>query len=162
VNRTSIGTVGLVATRPLVVGHLGNTLAAFAQCRAAGVDGVELDVRRGRDGTLVVHHNPVIDGVGAIAGLGRDALPEGVPLLEDVLWECADLVVNVEVKNLPIDRDYDPTEEIVGLVVATVDACRMRDRVVVSSFSLPTIDAVREANPGLPTATWSSGCTRPA
>ena len=59
--------------RPLVLGHRGashacpeNTLAAFAQARAFGADGVELDVRRTADDRLVVHHDPHVDGFGLI------------------------------------------------------------------------------------------------
>ena len=136
---------------PIVLGHLGNTLDAFARCRAAGVDGVELDVRRAADNTLAVHHDAVIEGVGPIVGLRRADLPTHVPTLEQVLHECAGLVVNIEIKNLPVDPDYDPTEEIVGLVLGAVDETGLRD-VIISSFSLATLDAVRAADPSMPTA----------
>ena len=43
-----------------------NTLAAFAQARELGADGVELDVRRTADGVLIVHHDPESTGVGLI------------------------------------------------------------------------------------------------
>lgn len=138
--------------RPLILGHCGNTLAAFAASRAAGADGVELDVRRGADGTLVVHHDVSIEGVGPIAGLTRDRLPGNVPTLGDALRECSGLIVNVEIKNLPIDSDYDPTEELADLAVtAVVDAAAV-STVIVSSFSLATLDAVRAAAPAIRTA----------
>ena len=51
--------------RPLVLAHRGarrrapeNTLEAYAVARDLGADGVELDVRRTRDGALVLHHDP--------------------------------------------------------------------------------------------------------
>lgn len=138
--------------RPLVLGHLGNTLEAFARCRAAGADGVELDVRRGRDGTLAVHHDATIEGVGRVVDLTRADLPAHVPTLAQVLRQCAGLTVNVEIKNLPIDPDYDPTEEIVGLVLEAIYAHGEPERVIVSSFSLATIDAMRAAVPELRTA----------
>src|SRR5258708_2874221 len=119
--------------RPLVLGHLGNTLDAFARSRAAGADGVELDVRRAADGTLAVHHDPIIEGVGKIRDLPGDQLPAHVPTLEQALRECAGLTINVEIKNLPVDPDYDPTEEIVGLVLAAVDAAGAGAEVIVSS-----------------------------
>ena len=135
-----------------MLGHLGNTLGAFARSRAAGADGVELDVRRAGDGALVVHHDPIIEGVGAIVELSRDLLPPGVALLEDALRECSGMTVNVEIKNLPIDPDYDPTEEIVGLVLAAVYAAGAGERVIVSSFSLASIDAARAVAPATRTA----------
>jgi len=142
----------MAATAPLILGHLGNTLEAFARCRSAGVDGVELDVRRAGEGTLAVHHDAAIDGVGRIVDLTGAELPEHVPTLAQVLRECAGLTVNVEIKNLPVDPDYDPTEEIVGLVLAAIDADGSAGNVIVSSFSLATIDAVHAVAPSMRTA----------
>lgn len=52
-----------------VLGHRGaperfleNTLESFRAAMALGADGVELDVRRTRDGRLVVHHDPCLPG----------------------------------------------------------------------------------------------------
>lgn len=142
----------MAPSRPLVLGHLGNTLEAFARCRAAGADGVELDVRRAGDGTLAVHHDATIGGVGRIVDLTAADLPAQVPTLGQVLRECAGLTVNIEIKNLPLDPDYDPTEEIVGLVLRAIEADGDHAGVIVSSFSLATIDAVRSAAPALRTA----------
>ncbi len=51
-----------------IEGHRGargllpeNTLPAFEHAIALGVDGLEFDVGMSRDGTLVVHHDPVLD-----------------------------------------------------------------------------------------------------
>lgn len=56
------------STRPRIVGHRGasgleppNTAAAIQRAIELGVDGVELDVRRTRDGTLMLFHDPVLD-----------------------------------------------------------------------------------------------------
>jgi glycerophosphoryl diester phosphodiesterase len=53
----------------MIVAHRGaskraheNTLEAFEQAVALGVDMIELDVRKTSDGTLVVFHDPVIAG----------------------------------------------------------------------------------------------------
>src|SRR5690349_14919661 len=50
--------------KPLNIAHRGgaqlmpeNTLAAFADARARGCDGAELDVQLTRDGVVVVHHD---------------------------------------------------------------------------------------------------------
>ncbi len=52
------------AGRPLIVGHRGakglapeNTLAAFKVAAELGIDGVEFDVQRTRDGHLIVFHD---------------------------------------------------------------------------------------------------------
>jgi glycerophosphoryl diester phosphodiesterase len=142
----------MASSGPLVLGHLGNTLEAFARCRAAGVDGVELDVRRAGDGSLAVHHDATIEGIGPISDLTSAGLPDHVPTLGQALRECAGLTVNIEIKNLPVDPDYDPTEEIVRLVLAAIGADGEPGRMIVSSFSLATIDAVRVSAPAVRTA----------
>jgi glycerophosphoryl diester phosphodiesterase len=126
----------------LVLGHLGNTLDAFAQVRASGADGVEFDVRRATDGSLVVHHDPL-----------PPVVPADAPSLAAALAVCAGMVANVELKNLPIDPDYDPTEEIVSLALSALDELGWpAEHLIVSSFSLATIDACRRGNPTVATA----------
>ena len=56
-------------TRPLICAHRGasadlddNSVAAFEAAIAAGADLVETDIRRGRDGTLVLAHDPLGPG----------------------------------------------------------------------------------------------------
>ncbi len=57
--------------KPLLIGHRGapsmapeNTMASFRAALDAGLDGLEIDVHRTRDGVLAVHHDPVtVDGV---------------------------------------------------------------------------------------------------
>jgi glycerophosphoryl diester phosphodiesterase len=126
-----------------------NTLAAFAEARLLGADGVELDVRLSADQALVVHHDPVLEGGGVIAELGVGDLPESVPLLAEALAVCEGMVVNVEIKNLPHEPGFDPSELIAGLVAATVVEAGWVDQVLVSSFSTATLDAVRVADPRL-------------
>ena len=53
------------AHRGLHTSEIENTVAAFVEAKAVGVHGVELDVRRTKDGALVVHHDATISGVGA-------------------------------------------------------------------------------------------------
>lgn len=62
----------------MIVAHRGaskraheNTLEAFEQAVALGVDMVELDVRKTADGTLVVFHDPGIAGASAAEPLSR-------------------------------------------------------------------------------------------
>jgi glycerophosphoryl diester phosphodiesterase len=106
--------------RPLVIAHRGasgyeleNSIAAFRAAAARGADAVELDVYAAADGTLVVHHDPALEGDRPIAGLtGRDirntrlANGEPVPTLDDALAAVdARLAVFVEVKALPSRDD---------------------------------------------------------
>jgi glycerophosphoryl diester phosphodiesterase len=144
-----------------VLGHRGaprvapeNTLDAFAVAAALGADGVELDVHRTADGELVVHHDAVAPGLGVLAEHTlveiRRARPT-VPTLEEVLDACAGLHVNVEVKNLPGDADYDPDDRVAIAVVDLLRARDDRDDVLVSSFNLASIDRVRALAPELPT-----------
>lgn len=150
----------------LVIGHRGasqaypeNTLAAFRGAIGQGADGVELDVRRTSDGALAVHHDDALADGRVIVELSRTDLPVDVPVLADSLDVCASLaVVNIEIKNWPDDRDFDPTEQLAADVVALLEARDELDdgRNLVSCFHLPTVDRVRELAPGLATA-WLLG-----
>lgn len=141
---------------PLVLAHRGasavrpeNTIEAFAEARRLGADGVELDVRRTADGALVVAHDATVAGC-TIAASTVAELPSWVPLLDQALDACDGMLVNVEIKNLPQDPGWDP-EEAIAAEVATVVA-PLGERVVVSAFTLATIDAVKRTEPSVPTA----------
>jgi glycerophosphoryl diester phosphodiesterase len=141
-----------------VWGHRGtlragreNTIAAFRAARAAGADGVELDVRRCGDGVLVVHHDAVLDDGRSVALTTRADLPDWLPTLEAALEECRGMVVDVEVKNLPTDVGYEPDE---GIAVATADLVRrmsLAETAVISAFAISTIDAARATAPEIAT-----------
>jgi len=55
-------------TRPMLIAHRGfsgrypeNTLRSFREALKLPVDGIELDIRRTRDGVLVVIHDETVD-----------------------------------------------------------------------------------------------------
>ncbi|MEZ5170410.1 MAG: glycerophosphodiester phosphodiesterase [Acidimicrobiia bacterium] len=150
---------------PLVLAHRGdhtrsreNTTAAFGAAHLAGADGVELDVRRSADGILLVHHDATADGVGVLGhatfGQVRDVLP-WLPTLDEALDACARMhLVNVEIKNIPTDPDFDESE---GIVDAVVDlAARRRSdpgpRMVISSFMVPSLERVKGLDATIETA----------
>jgi glycerophosphoryl diester phosphodiesterase len=146
---------------PLVLGHRGaprrareNTLEAFALAREEGADGVELDVHRSADGALVVHHDADVEGLGLLAehplAAIRAACP-WMPTLSEVLDECEGLLVNIEVKNSPGDADFDPAERAAESVVELLGSRGGVDRVLVSSFHLPSIERVHARDPAIPT-----------
>lgn len=146
---------------PLVLAHRGarrqapeNTLEAFAAARALGADGVELDVRRTTDGGLVVHHDASAPGVGVLAEAtlaGIRAVRPEIPTIDEALDACTSGLVNVEIKNLAIDPDWDPDERAAAALVDVLDRRGRVDSVLVSSFDLGAIDRVGERDPGIPT-----------
>ncbi len=150
----------------LVLAHRGanrfaheNTLPAFARASELGADGVELDIHRSADGELVVRHDAATPA-GMLAEMTlaeiRVGLPE-VPTLGEALDVCAGLLVNVEIKNAPRDRDWDPSDRAAQLLVELLAAREGRDRVLVSSFNLASIDRVRSIAPDVPTALLTRG-----
>jgi glycerophosphoryl diester phosphodiesterase len=160
-SRQVSGRVLSVTTTTAVQAHRGspdqatgireNTLGAFARARSLGADGVELDVRRTADGGLAVHHDPVIEGRGPVHRLVTADLPAYVPLLADALATCAGMTVNIEVKNLPTEEAFDPSERCARDVVEAVAATTAPVAVVVSSFWSGALAAVRDSGSGLPT-----------
>lgn len=145
--------------RPLIIAHRGasaahpeNTVEAFAASGPLGADAVELDARRTADGQVVVHHDDALADGRTIVGLAAADLPAHVPSLAEALDACGDLVVNVEIKNWPDDADFDPTEAVADAVVALVRARGDAERILVSSFHMPTVDRVRATMPELATA----------
>jgi glycerophosphoryl diester phosphodiesterase len=117
------------------VGHRGaaalapeNSLAAIEAAAAFGVDAVELDVLRRRDGQLVLGHGPE-------AADGAPSLDEALALVVRL-----GLAVQVDVKDG-------------GLETGIVAALREHDllsRAFVSAFSLPILQAFAATEPGLP------------
>ena len=143
---------------PLVYGHRGasavapeNTPEAFRIAADQGADGVELDVRRSADGALVLHHDAGLDDGRIIAASAKDELPAHLATLEDALDVCVGLIVNIEIKNIPGEPDFDETCSLADDVVALLGSRGGHDRVVISSFHLRTIDRVKQLAPELAT-----------
>ena len=119
------------------VGHRGaaalapeNSLAAIEIAAAHGVDAVELDVLRGRDGALVLGHDP--------------APAPDAPALDDALALAVrlGLAVQLDVK-------------VRGIEAALADAVRghgLLERSFVSSYSFEILAALARAEPALPLA----------
>jgi glycerophosphoryl diester phosphodiesterase len=128
-----------------------NTIEAFVEARRLGADGVELDVRRTRDGALVVHHDAVVPGHGPICDLRVADLPAYVPLLAGALEACAGLIVNVEIKNAPTEPGFDSEGVLAASVAGSVMEQEFVSEVLISCFHLATLDAVKAAEPSIPT-----------
>lgn len=147
--------------RPLVLAHRGasaiaheNTIEAFRVAANAGADGVELDLRLTADDVMVVHHDPQIDGFGPIWSASfsdlRAARPH-VPTLDDAYEACGQMLVNIEIKNDPAERGFDPTYRVAELLAAWIAVNEAHNRVLVSSFDRDTIGAVKEHSPAIQT-----------
>ncbi len=128
-----------------------NTIAAFHRAAELGADGVELDVRRTADGVLVVHHDDEVEGVGRVSTCGRRALPAWIPSLGESLAACADagLAVNVEVKSEDHGPSQDPTERCATDAALVCAGAAVGRGLVVSSFSLSALVAVRKVSAGI-------------
>jgi glycerophosphoryl diester phosphodiesterase len=134
--------------------HPGNSLEAFRAALEEGADGVELDVRRTRDGSLALRHDAELpDGRPLVEAVGHD-LPHEVPLLGDGLDVlAASKLVNIEIKNSPWEADFDETA---ALADAVAELLRQRPggeapAYVVSCFHLDTVDRFHAVAPEVPT-----------
>jgi glycerophosphoryl diester phosphodiesterase len=161
--------------RPLVVAHRGasaerpeNTLEAFEAAVRAGADAVEFDVRLTRDDHAVVHHDASVDrttdGRGPIRDLTlaevaalRVRAPSGeasgVPTLVETLTSLSGRVaVDIEIKNLPGEPDFDPDREAaVEATLRALDETGFIGPVLVSSFNPRSIAWSRRLAPEVPT-----------
>lgn len=142
-----------------VIAHRGasaaapeNTIEAFHLARELGADWVELDARRTADGAIVVHHDAHLADGRAIVELDRADLPDHVCDLRAALDACQGMGVNIEIKNMPGDVDFDPGEAVAQFVVDEVARREAHDSVLVSCFHRPTIDRVRALDAAMPTA----------
>jgi glycerophosphoryl diester phosphodiesterase len=127
-----------------------NTLGAFRVANDLGVDGVELDVRRTADGTLVIHHDPTIEGR-AIGLIDATELPPYVAHFDEAMVVLGGLSVNVEIKNArdPREPTYDDTGSIEREVVEYLRAQGLTSSAAISCFDLATCDRVRAIGPNL-------------
>lgn len=127
-----------------------NTAAAFIAARLDGADGVEFDVRSTVDGALVVHHDPLCDGL-AISKTRQRDLPRYVPTLDDALEACEGLKVNVEIKNSRGRGEtfYDETGNLARKVVRQLQQMNWSERAIVSCFDQATCAAARSFDPDI-------------
>jgi glycerophosphoryl diester phosphodiesterase len=148
--------------RMLIYGHRGasahvrqNTVEAYALAVAQGADGVELDVRRSRDGVLVIDHDDrtAPDATPLVELDFREirATTPWVPTLDEA-WEALgpDTLLNIEIKNTPGQADYDPTHRVGTAVARWIEAHETDDRILVTSLNALTIAAVK-AGSSVPT-----------
>ena len=144
---------------PVVVGHRGapeqapeNTPASFLAAVELGATWVELDVRRSADGELVCHHDAhTPDGVPLVARSADELALVGVWSLPAVLDALpAGLGVDVEVKNLPGEPDFDEEDGLVEELATILTSHRHTRPWMTSSFNPRTVAALGAALPDVP------------
>lgn len=164
------------APAPLIAAHRGgkgfapeNTLAAFRHAHTRwGSQGVwlEMDLKTTSDGVPMILHDPELSRTTTCVGRlvdrtaadvstcdTRKSFPswpafEGIPTFEQVLDEgCeAGWRLMVEVKEIPIDSDFDPLLGKLDAFLAALDArtdctrAQWADRIMVQSFWPPLLE----------------------
>ncbi len=150
-----------IAHRGEPVGHRENTVPAFAAAVALGADMVEIDLRRTRDGAIVVLHDQTLErlwGLGAsvgdvdladVAALGDGAVR--IPTLGEVLQAVP----------LPLMVDFTRREVVAGGLQA-VRAAGALERCLFVTGNVPALQQLRAASAdariGL---TWLDGAEPP-
>lgn len=149
----------IFAPAPVVVGHRGaprraaeNSLAAFQAAAEDGATWVELDARRTADGRLAVIHDPVdARGRAVIAQTGAELAAQGIALLDELLPDLpAGLGVDIELKNLPGEPDFDEEQRLAVLLAALLRTQVGLRPMAASSFNPLAVAALGAALPGLP------------
>ena len=164
--------------RPLVMAHQGgkglrpdNTLGAFENAVAMGVDVLEMDIHTTADGVLVVMHDDTVDGTTDGSGPIQDftlaelkELDAGyhwtpddgqtfpyrgqgitVPTVAEVFAAFPEMPMNIEIKQA------EPS--MVAPFCELIRDYNMVDRVLVASFDDETIAEFREECPEVATST---------
>lgn len=159
---------------PKVIGHRGaaasapeNTLESIRRAHRLGARWVEFDAKLTADGTVILMHDETLErttnGRGRVAGtpyraiarldagrwFGPDFAGARVPRLEAALELVAalDLGANVEIKPCP-GRERETAAAIVRLVRRCWPA--RRDRPLITSFSMASLETARDIAPELP------------
>ena len=145
-------------TRPstLLLGHRGargprseNTVAAFRYAFQTGLDGVECDVQRSRDGVLVLFHDFELQGT-RVTDLTFDQLLELDPRIPKLteLFEIAERYPGT-LLNLEVKAAGWRTQGLERTLIKAIWASGLADRVLVSSFNPASLLKVRFFSPRL-------------
>ena len=142
----------------VVHGHRQNTLGSFVAAVEAGLDWVEVDVRRTADDVLVVGHDPTWpDGTTVAHVTGAEADRRELLRLETPMRELPDSVgIDFDVKSVMDDCLRPPERTTAGLLAPLAAAEAGRRPMVVSSFDPSALSVVHDAVPGVPLGllTW--------
>lgn len=145
--------------KPLLLGHRGsprqareNTLESFRLALEAGLDGLELDLHRTRDGVLVVYHDFELEGQ-PISDVDWSAVRQQaswMPRLEQVL-ELAEQFskawLNLELKSRP-----GPSDGREAALAQALLTWPHRERAWISSFDPLALIRLHRLGAGVPLA----------
>jgi glycerophosphoryl diester phosphodiesterase len=146
-----------IAHRGEPVGHRENTLPAFAAAVALGADMVEIDLRRTRDGAIVVLHDQTLGRLwGLEASVGEVDLAD-VAALGDGAVRIPTLEKVLQAVPLPLMVDFTRREVVAGGLQA-VRAAGALERCLFVTGNVEALQQLRaasaEARIGL---TWLDG-----
>ncbi len=170
-----------MGNQPLIIGHRGaaadapeNTLASFKLAIEAGANGVEFDVRLARDGVPVIIHDETLQrtahiqkrvadlsaaelqevNVGSWFSRSKKATTdkfaaERVPTLQQLfdLFASNDALLYLEMKCVSSERT-----QLAATCCRLITEHSSRERVIVESFDLAAIEAVKSIEPSIRTA----------
>ena len=154
---------------PALIGHRGfgknaegrpreNTAESFGAAADAGVDWIELDVRRAGDDRLVVLHDPAWeDGTLVLERTAAELARLGVITLDDALEAIPPSVgVDIEVKPSAEDALVPPDQTPAALLCPVLERERSARPMLVTSFDATALLLVRERVPEVPIGyiTW--------
>ena len=157
-----------------------NAMPGFRNAAKAGFV-LEMDVKLTRDRVPVVIHDATLDrttnckdevrarkaawirancrvdviGSGGVTRRAKRGERAKVPTLREFLTFArkSGARINLEIKNVPTDPDFDDTDAFAGRVVRAIVASGMpRSRVIVQSFWPPDLEVVRSELPGVATS----------
>lgn len=153
---------------PMVIAHRGasgvapeNTVAAFRKAVEIGVDLIELDVHRTKDGHLVVIHDSTVDRTtrGTVSGAVANLTLEEIKSLDAGVWKSLRLrgeqVPTLEEALLSAKGEaiFLIENKVRGLESQIADVIRktgMQNNVVFQSFDSASVKAFRSVMPEVP------------
>ena len=150
---------GVTRSAPLLIGHRGvrgtlpeNTITAFEAALSAGLDGLEFDVQRSRDGALVIFHDFTTHGheVAALTLAELRQLHPEVPTVDELATLAGRYPGTL--LNLEIKAKSHHTQGLERSVVAAVRRLGLAERTLISSFNPISLLRVRLLAPELRTA----------
>ncbi len=115
---------------------------------------MELDVRLAADGSLIVNHDAWYRDGRTVWSTPWEDVPDATLDLDGAVVACDGMGINVEIKNSPGDLADGPWGmEVVDATVERLSALdpAVREKVLVSSFDLASIERTKELAPDLAT-----------
>jgi glycerophosphoryl diester phosphodiesterase len=151
--------------KTMIVAHRGasslvkeNTIPAFEKAIEVGADMIELDVRKTKDGIMMVHHNPDINGRPirqlTYEEANRLVSPQGfeIPTMEEALKRTRGKIkLDIELKEMGYEK------ELLDLVLRYFK----KEDFLMTSFNDYSLAAIKQLNPATKTGLLLGGVPQP-